>query len=245
MKREPMLRGLPLALLAVVLSCAWMGPAMAADEDDEEPVDLGSYDGSQNRPTIQRPTISIERPELRTDFQVELAPPTTNSTLPTLNLNAAMVRPSQPQIPPPQAAQAASARPTPPPARTSAQPPPAGPSTQQRTVTPPPQTRAATPPPSQPAATSAGPRIVPISMDPPSYPVDAQRSGIQGYVTLAFTIRPDGSVDEIEVIEDQPRGTFRRAAQRAVRRWRFEPILVNGRATEYRVQHRIDFTLEN
>ena len=81
-------------------------------------------------------------------------------------------------------------------------------------------------------------------MDPPSYPRDAQRAGTQGYVMLAFTIMPDGTVTDIEIIEDQPRGTFRRATQRAVQRWRFQPIMVNGRATEYRVQHRIDFTLD-
>ena len=57
---------------------------------------------------------------------------------------------------------------------------------------------------------------------------------------------PDlGDFDDVEVIDDQPRGIFRRAAQRAVRRWRFEPIMVNGRATEYRIEHQIDFNLED
>jgi TonB family protein len=233
-----------LLMLAVVCCFAYIQPGFAANDDDEEPVDLGSYDGTQTRTQIERPAIVIERPQIQTDFQVDLSSPTATPALPTLNLTDALVAPTATQATTP-----ANPPPTSSPARQATQQPTQQPVQQPRTAArepaaPPPQQRAATPPPSQPAA-SAGPRIVPISMDAPSYPTEAQRAGTVGYVTVAFTIRADGSVDDVEVVEDQPRGIFRRAAQRAVRRWRFEPIIVNGRATEYRVQHRIDFNLED
>jgi TonB family protein len=234
-------RARSLALLGV-LACLCAGqPIHAADDDDEEPADLGSYDGSQTRTQFERPEISIERPELQSDFQIDLAVPTTNTTLPTLNLTDALVAPTPPQA-------TASPPPTSSPARQTAQqsglretPPPVSAPPQQRAPSPPPPSSQ---PASQPAA-SAGPRIVPISMEAPSYPQEARRDGAVGFVTVAFTIRVDGTVDDVEVVEDRPRGVFRRATQRAVRRWRFEPIMINGRATEYRVQHRIDFNLDD
>jgi len=231
MQRGVRAEGWSVALLAIALTCAWQAPVYAA-QHDEEPLDLGSYDPQQNRTVIERPTITVQRPEIRPQFDVQIAPPQTTPTLPTLYLNDALMQP--PAQPTPAAPQRQS---SPPPA--VAQERPLG------SAPPSTQPQPSTPPPSRPAAASSGPRIVPVSMEPPSYPVDAQRSGAEGYVTVAFTIKTDGSVDDIEVIEDQPRGVFRRDTLRAVRRWQFQPIMVDGRATEYRVQHRIDFNLDD
>lgn len=58
---------------------------------------------------------------------------------------------------------------------------------------------------------------------PPEYPARAQRRGLEGYVEVRFTIRPDGSVDgdSLRVTDAEPRNVFERAAMRAVSRWQF------------------------
>jgi TonB family protein len=85
--------------------------------------------------------------------------------------------------------------------------------------------------------------IRPVRMNPPEYPRDALRRGEQGHVVVEFTISTDGSTRDIEVVEAEPRNTFDREAERAVRGWRFEPALRDGRPVETRLQHTIDFTL--
>lgn len=94
-------------------------------------------------------------------------------------------------------------------------------------------------------AVTGGPNrsIRPVRMDPPDYPRDALRRGDQGYVVVEFTIGTDGSTKDIDVVEAEPRNTFDREAQRAVRGWRFEPALRDGRPVETRLQHTIDFNL--
>ena len=64
----------------------------------------------------------------------------------------------------------------------------------------------------------------------PDYPQRALRAGIEGEVTLRFTITPEGRVDNLRVTAAEPPGVFEREARRAVRRWRFEPRRENGHA---------------
>lgn len=58
---------------------------------------------------------------------------------------------------------------------------------------------------------------------PPAYPSRAQRRGIEGYVEVRFTIRPNGSVDRdsLRVVDAEPRHVFDRAALRAIADWQF------------------------
>jgi len=63
----------------------------------------------------------------------------------------------------------------------------------------------------------------------PTYPVGAQRIGKSGRVVLTAQIGVDGSVGQIEVVEDSaPRLGFRKTAIDAVRHWRYEPATKNG-----------------
>ena len=48
-----------------------------------------------------------------------------------------------------------------------------------------------------------------------------------------------------EVIDAEPNGIFDRAAQDAVLRWRFRPVVENGEAVEVLAQIRINFNFEN
>ncbi len=66
----------------------------------------------------------------------------------------------------------------------------------------------------------------------PEYPATARRDRIEGFVTLRYRIRADGSVDDVEVIEAQPAGVFDSVALAAVRSWRYEPARRGGRPVD-------------
>lgn len=58
----------------------------------------------------------------------------------------------------------------------------------------------------------------------PNYPRLAQQRGMQGSVTVRFTIRKDGSVDPSSITAvDSTNSMFEKAALDAVRKWRFKP----------------------
>lgn len=60
----------------------------------------------------------------------------------------------------------------------------------------------------------------------PKYPNQAALQGIQGAVTVRFTVETDGSVSGPVVTNAKPRrGIFDDAALRAVLRWKFKPIV--------------------
>ncbi|HEV2212019.1 MAG TPA: energy transducer TonB [Gammaproteobacteria bacterium] len=67
--------------------------------------------------------------------------------------------------------------------------------------------------------------LVLVTRIEPQYPIQAAQQGIQGSVTVKFTVQPDGSVSDPSVIDAKPRrGIFDSAALRAVSRWKFKPI---------------------
>lgn len=85
----------------------------------------------------------------------------------------------------------------------------------------------------------------PIVRIEPRYPVQAARDGLQGWVRLRFSIMEDGSVDEVEVIEAEPRRVFDREAIRALRRWKYTPKIVDGKPMKQAGQQvQLDFTLD-
>lgn len=66
----------------------------------------------------------------------------------------------------------------------------------------------------------------------PDYPRQALIDGVEGYVKLKVLIGTDGSVLDVEIIEAEPGRVFVRNAERAVRRWKFRPRVVDGVAEE-------------
>ncbi|WP_416306513.1 energy transducer TonB [Neptunicella sp. SCSIO 80796] len=67
-----------------------------------------------------------------------------------------------------------------------------------------------------------------ITRQEPRYPMRAQSKGIKGWVKLGFTVNSKGSVEDIKVLDAQPKGVFERAAQRALMGWQYQPAMVNG-----------------
>ena len=75
----------------------------------------------------------------------------------------------------------------------------------------------------------------------PAYPRQALTRGLSGEVRVRLTIDARGQVADVEVLSAEPTGAFEQAAVNAVRRWRFEPIVRNGRAIEASVATTISF----
>lgn len=86
--------------------------------------------------------------------------------------------------------------------------------------------------------------VVPSLRIPPTYPKRALRSGIEGVVTVEFTITIDGSVRDAEIIEAKPPNIFDKSVLRAISKWKFNPDMVDGKPIEKRARQDIKFTLK-
>jgi periplasmic protein TonB len=96
----------------------------------------------------------------------------------------------------------------------------------------------------QPGEVGADSDVVPIVRIEPHYPRDAQLRGIEGWVRLRFTINPDGSVSDPEVIAAEPPRIFNREAVRAILRWKFRPRIVDGQAVPRQAEQVIEFRID-
>jgi protein TonB len=82
-----------------------------------------------------------------------------------------------------------------------------------------------------PAVTTTEPVLIPDSRVSPEYPPAALAARLEGSVTLRTEILADGTVGQIEVLEStSPNLGFEKAAERAIRQWRFEPATAAGEA---------------
>ncbi len=82
-----------------------------------------------------------------------------------------------------------------------------------------------------------------LSKLPPQYPPSALMREIEGYVNVRFDVATDGTVHNAEVIDAKPSRIFNSAAVAAVSRWRFQPVVRNGRAVAVTARVLIEFEL--
>jgi TonB family protein len=75
----------------------------------------------------------------------------------------------------------------------------------------------------------------------PVYPEAARKKGVEGWVELAFTVTPNGTVENVEVRNASPANVFDDAAVRAIRGWRFEPVERDGEKVAQRAMVRLRF----
>jgi periplasmic protein TonB len=85
--------------------------------------------------------------------------------------------------------------------------------------------------------------IIPLQCPPTSYPSDARRAGLSGWVQIEFVVGPDGSVRSARAVDAQPRGVFEAAAVLAAQRCKFKPKMEDGKAVEQRGRRKWDFNL--
>lgn len=144
-----------------------------------------------------------------------------------------------PALPPRPRPPATAAKPAPAPApRRSLPSPPLRPQARApRPAEPPP----ATPPPAaapkpEPEAVSLDLPLEPEERPEAHYPEDAAAEGVTGKVRLKVVVDPRGRVEDTLVVRSSGDGRLDRAAQEAVRRWRYRPAQRAGRtvtATDY------------
>ncbi len=97
--------------------------------------------------------------------------------------------------------------------------------------------------PDRSAVAEAQRALRPIAGRDPEFPVDARLDGIEGWVKFSYTIGEDGDVHSVQIIDAKPRNVFETAVRRAVRSWRFDPIIVDGRPVEREMTQMIEFSL--
>ena len=78
----------------------------------------------------------------------------------------------------------------------------------------------------------------------PQFPEVARARGIDGWVDLKFVVSIDGAVSDVAVVGAEPAGIFEQAALDALRRWRYQPVVHDGRAVSQGARVRLRFTVQ-
>jgi len=73
---------------------------------------------------------------------------------------------------------------------------------------------------------------LPIVRVNPKYPIQAARDGIEGWVTLSFTIDEVGKVIDVGIMDANPKRVFDKEAKKALKKWKYKPKLQNGKAVK-------------
>ncbi|MGZ8242297.1 energy transducer TonB [Methylomagnum sp.] len=89
-----------------------------------------------------------------------------------------------------------------------------------------------------------GAGLSPIVRIPPTYPIEARRKKIEGWVRVEMTVLENGSVTDVKVRKAEPAGVFEQAAIAAIAQWRFSPATENGKPTRRRAGQTLKFELD-
>ena len=71
------------------------------------------------------------------------------------------------------------------------------------------------------------------------YPARAMQTNIEGWVEIAYTVAPDGSVTNVKVVNAAPPKVFEASASKAVSHLRYQPVMQGGKAIAVATQVRI------
>ena len=98
---------------------------------------------------------------------------------------------------------------------------------------------------SGPGAMRQDGEATPIVRIDPKYPIQAARDGKEGWVKLSFTINEAGGVEDVKVIDAQPKRIFNREAVRALKKWKYKPRIEEGQPVkQFNQKVQLDFSLE-
>lgn len=84
---------------------------------------------------------------------------------------------------------------------------------------------------------------VPLFRQEPKYPLNAAKRGVSGFAKLKFTITPEGSVNNIEVLETKGSEAFGTNALDALAKWRYAPKFENGKAVAFESQVLLEYNI--
>lgn len=85
--------------------------------------------------------------------------------------------------------------------------------------------------------------LTPMVQIRPVYPSREKRMGVQGYVKVKLDVDETGHVVAIHILESKPKGAFDKAVKKALRRWKFRPKTINGKAVAQSGELKLDFKL--
>jgi periplasmic protein TonB len=86
--------------------------------------------------------------------------------------------------------------------------------------------------------------LITLVQIPPVYPLKAKRRHIEGWVTVKFLVTHGGDVENISIVDAEPKKIFDKSVIRCVSSWRFKPGTVGGNPVNTQVQTTIRFKLE-
>ena len=92
-----------------------------------------------------------------------------------------------------------------------------------------------------PAKTQPEANLQSLKRVEPVYPEAARQQRIQGLVVLDATVDKDGDVQQVAVISGNP--MLATAASAAVLKWRFKPLVQDGRVVPFTTRITVDFVL--
>ncbi len=78
----------------------------------------------------------------------------------------------------------------------------------------------------------------------PEYPISSARRGQEGWVQVAFTVDEYGFVTDPRVLDSKGGAGFETSSLKTLKKWRYAPKFVDGKAVAAESQVQLDFTLE-
>ncbi len=81
-------------------------------------------------------------------------------------------------------------------------------------------------------------QVMPLHRIEPVYPPKALQRRIEGHVVLSFDINESGRPVNIKIEEESPPRVFNREAMKALKRWKYQPMMINGQ-TQMRTTQRV------
>lgn len=65
--------------------------------------------------------------------------------------------------------------------------------------------------------------LQPVVRAPADYPADAFNQGIEGFVVVSFDVTQQGRVENLRLVDSDPRGVFEFGVIEAVQTWQYDP----------------------
>lgn len=87
--------------------------------------------------------------------------------------------------------------------------------------------------------------LTPLAQSPFIYPMRAKRLGIEGWVRIKLLISKQGDVEQVSVLDAEPKDVFESTVERGVKMWRFSPGTVDGEPVRSWVTTTVRFELES
>ncbi|RYU70408.1 energy transducer TonB [Aliivibrio finisterrensis] len=87
-------------------------------------------------------------------------------------------------------------------------------------------------------------QAMPLYRVEPRYPSKAMKRGAEGFVVMSFTIDEQGRPTDVKVTDAKPRRMFEREAVKALKKWKYQPKVLDGKAISQVGQTvKLEFTL--